>query len=400
MTETPTHGPAAATAGGRIAIAYDSCAPFTRGGAETHYRGLSEELARRGHEVSYLTSRYWEGPATLRRDGVDLVAMTRRHGSRTGNRSIIAALRYAAGLLIHLWRHGGEFDAVEVAALPPTAAIAAAIGLLPHRGTPMITDWHEVWPRRTWTEELGAAGNLGWLAELVARRLGTPVAFSDLHARRLPRPATKVPEFISITPPTGPRGRGREAVMLCVGRLVPNKRFDLVPRTLVRVRELEPDRDWRAVIVGAGSEHGRIAAEAADCGVESMVEFRSDLSPDALSELFSGSAVLFHPSRREGFGIVLLEASAHGLPTVVCPAPDNAGVELIETGMNGVVARSAATADLADAVVTAARPGAEADVLAWWEGNRPRFSAGAAADAIERISGLDVASDDGRRAAT
>ena len=371
----------------RIAIAYDSCAPFTVGGAETHYRGLSEELASRGHEVTYITSRYWHGDRELQRDGVRLLAVTRGFGSSTGNRTIIPALRYAARLFGHLLRRGGTFDVVEVAALPPTAAIAAWLGLLPHRRTLMLTDWHEVWRRGTWTEELGAAGNLGWLAELIARRLGRPVAFSQLHASRLPHGATRVPEFISVGPEgEGPAGGQREPVMLSVGRLVPNKRFDLVPPTLARLREIEPDRGWRAVIVGSGTERERIEREAAAHGDPSLVEFRSGLSARELSDLFSASSVLLHPSRREGFGIVLLEASAHGLPAVACNAPDNAGVELISEGENGVVARSADPDELARAVFAAGRPGMAEATLGWWHRNGDRFSAASAADAIERLA--------------
>ena len=100
----------------RVAFAYDVCSPYTVGGAETHYRGLTEELASRGHSVTYITSRYWDGDALQPRNGVDLRAVTRRRGPTTGNRSIAAALRYAAGLFVHLARHGGDYDVVEVAA--------------------------------------------------------------------------------------------------------------------------------------------------------------------------------------------------------------------------------------------------------------------------------------------
>ena len=45
------------------------------------------------------------------------------------------------------------------------------------------------------------------------------------------------------------------------------------------------------------------------------------------------------PSRREGYGLVVIEAAAHGTPSVVVADPDNAAVELVTEGVNGFIAR-------------------------------------------------------------
>ena len=42
-------------------------------------------------------------------------------------------------------------------------------------------------------------------------------------------------------------------------------------------------------------------------------------------------------SSREGYGMVVVEASAHATPSIVVAADDNAAVELIEDGVNGVI---------------------------------------------------------------
>ena len=44
------------------------------------------------------------------------------------------------------------------------------------------------------------------------------------------------------------------------------------------------------------------------------------------------------PSIREGYGMIVIEAAAHGVPSIVARADDNAAVELIEHGVNGFVA--------------------------------------------------------------
>ena len=57
------------------------------------------------------------------------------------------------------------------------------------------------------------------------------------------------------------------------------------------------------------------------------------------------------PSTREGYGLIVVEAAAHGVPSVVVAGPDNAAVELIEDGVNGFVAASAAPDALAEMIV-------------------------------------------------
>ena len=49
--------------------------------------------------------------------------------------------------------------------------------------------------------------------------------------------------------------------------------------------------------------------------------------------------------------MIVVEAAACGTPSILVREPDNAAVELIEEGVNGVLASSAAAADLAAAIV-------------------------------------------------
>jgi len=85
---------------------------------------------------------------------------------------------------------------------------------------------------------------------------------------------------------------------------------------------------------------------------------------------------LLHPSEREGYGLVVVEAAARGTPSVVVAAADNAAVELVEDGVNGVVAVSAAPADLAAAIVRVHEAGEalRASTREWFAGNARRLS--------------------------
>ena len=64
---------------------------------------------------------------------------------------------------------------------------------------------------------------------------------------------------------------------------------------------------------------------------------------------------LLLPSRREGYGLVVIEAAPHGTPSVVVAGEDNAAVELIADGLNGYVAPPAPRRTLAAAIVASPR---------------------------------------------
>ena len=82
------------------------------------------------------------------------------------------------------------------------------------------------------------------------------------------------------------------------------------------------------------------------------------------------------PSRREGYGLIVVESAACGTPSVLVREPDNAAVELVVDGVNGVIAASAAPGDLADAIVRvhAAGEALRASTREWFAANARRLS--------------------------
>ena len=63
-------------------------------------------------------------------------------------------------------------------------------------------------------------------------------------------------------------------------------------------------------------------------------------------------------SRREGYGLVVVEAAARGTPSVVVAGEDNAATELIEEGVNGTIAQSSNAEAIAAAIVRVHAAGA------------------------------------------
>ncbi|MGH9475465.1 MAG: glycosyltransferase family 4 protein [Terriglobales bacterium] len=112
-----------------------------------------------------------------------------------------------------------------------------------------------------------------------------------------------------------PQPANSAPVILCVAHLYPRKDIP----TLLQALALLPDQ-VRLHVVGEGPEAGRLRRLAAQLRVESRVEFLGHIArPDLLRE-YRGATVFCLPSRQEGFGIVLLEAMASGLPIVAARA--------------------------------------------------------------------------------
>jgi glycosyltransferase involved in cell wall biosynthesis len=90
------------------------------------------------------------------------------------------------------------------------------------------------------------------------------------------------------------------------------------------------------------------------------------------------------PSSREGYGLVVVEAAAAGTPSVVVRGEDNAATELIEEGVNGFVAASAAPADLAAAIerVHAGGGALRTSTAEWFARNARRLSLDASLDRV------------------
>jgi glycosyltransferase involved in cell wall biosynthesis len=111
-------------------------------------------------------------------------------------------------------------------------------------------------------------------------------------------------------------------------------------------------------------------------GLEGVVEVPGFVATEVVEDAIARALCLLLPSRREGYGLVVVEAAASGTPSVVVAGPDNAAVELVTDGRNGYVAPSADPDALAEAIVRIheAGPALRRSTEAWFESNVERFS--------------------------
>lgn len=145
---------------------------------------------------------------------------------------------------------------------------------------------------------------------------------------------------------------GNSPLMLSVGRLTRRKGLaEFVMRTLPTVVATHPDAvllvigdEAKDALHGGGEgERARILRIAAEARVEGNIRFLGRCDEDDLHAAYEASEVhvfpaLSLPGDVEGFGMVALEAAAHGLPTV---AFDTGGIsDAVKAGVTGVLVTS------------------------------------------------------------
>lgn len=319
------------SAGGGLRVLFmvtrDAHNPAAAGG-DVQCWEFARYLAAAGHQVTYLTSAF---PGGAREEWLDGIHVVRLGG--------ILSLWWRTCL--HYLRHcRGRYDVVVEegfggSRIPRFAPLYVR--------EPIVTEWHQVhhdlftaqYPRpmvplldlserftaHLHRHTLVRAGTEEWRDAFV--RLGfrrekvfvVPVSVREEWLGPLPR-GQRGPEIVWI---------GKFRRYKC-----PHHLLEALPRVLERVPEA------RLMLAGRHHDRGyeaRLAALARRLGVEGRVRFRFDLTEREKRELLLQARVLALPSAVEGFGIVVLEAGACGVPVVASSGvPEGA----VAHGYNGL----------------------------------------------------------------
>jgi glycosyltransferase involved in cell wall biosynthesis len=325
------------------------------GGAERVFALMANEMARRGHEVTLFT---WNGDGPNRgllAGNVRLVDLgLPMRGEGFGKPGTLKGLWRSARLLREL-RPDAVFSAPEFANLIIALALIAGgsrAKFFPsfHAATSL--------PSR----DFGARLAIG-LSALVAARATRAIAVSagvgrDLTARGFP--AARVAVINNPLPPALLRPVARVAsaggpVIATAGRLVAVKDH----RTLLRAFAALPGFA-RLQIFGEGPLEPELRAYAAELGIAGRVLFAGYVTDP--STCYAAADLFVLSSTSEGFGNVLIEAMAAGVPVVSTDAPHGPR-EILGDGKFGALTPVGDAGALATAMADMLRQPIARDIL-------------------------------------
>ncbi len=332
----------------KIAFVYDAVYPWVKGGAEMRNHELGTRLSAKGHEVHIFGVKWWEGEDIIDYENMTLHGVCKaRNLYVNGRRSISEALVFAINLFPELRRE--KFDLIDVSVFPYFSCFTVkAISVL--KKSPAVYTWHEVWDDY-WYEYMGKAGFFGKVIEKAVSKISDKnIAVSDWTKKRLE--TLGVPEEKITVIPNGIDLKwiseieseggltsvgldGKIYDIIFAGRLIKEKNVDVLLKAVALLKVDFPD--IRCCIVGDGPEKATLVELAKNMEVCRNVEFAGFQEYRALIGKIKASKVLVLPSSREGFGMVVIEAFACGVPVVTVRESYNAAQGLVDDGVDGFV---------------------------------------------------------------
>lgn len=186
-----------------------------------------------------------------------------------------------------------------------------------------------------------------WSKELVKniKKLDKFVVLTKSDFERWPEIPNKIviPNFISHFPNQYSSLTNKKVI--AVGRYTWQKGFDLLIDAWRVVSNNHPD--WTLHIYGLGDKDSfqKLAKEK---GIEEKVRCHS--YAEDVFEKYRDSSVFVLSSRYEGFGLVLAEAMATGLPSVAFNCPDGPS-DIITDGVDGILVENGNTQKLAEGLM-------------------------------------------------
>ncbi|OBK20364.1 glycosyltransferase family 4 protein [Mycobacterium asiaticum] len=303
------------------------------GGSETYLQRIGAQLAADGVGVTLRTARY---PGAARREVVDGVRISRAGGRYTvyiWAMLSMALARIGLGPLRHV-RPDVVVDTQN--GLPFLARLVYG-----RRAVVLVHHCH----REQWPVAGPVLSRVGWFVEsrLSPRlhRRNQYVTVSLPSARDLVALGVDdgriavVRNGLDEAPPqtlSGPRTAEPRLVVL--SRLVPHKQIEDALDAVARLRPGFPE--LQLDVVGGGWWHQRLVEHVHRLGISDAVTFHGHVDDTTKHQLLQRSWVHLLPSRKEGWGLAVVEAGQHSVPTIGYRSSGGLSDSIID-GVTGVL---------------------------------------------------------------
>lgn len=301
-----------------------------RGGAERILSFLAGAWAKRGREVTLITFDDKEAPAYPLHPAIVLKSLgvpnEEAHDPLKALSRNIRRLR----LLRRLIRHSRPDLIVSFLDFPNILTLLATRGLripliVSERANPQYVELRAIWKLLRLL--------LYPFANALVCQTGAMVAQLQ---KSIKVAGYAIPNPVELPAPwnsnTQKGGNKNSRTVIAMGRLVPQKGFDLLLEAFARVAARHPE--WSLKVLGKGALRRQLEFQAESLGLTGRVSFMGAVA-DPFPILRSADLFVFS-SRFEGFGNALTEAMACGLPVISfdCPAGP---AHIIRHGVDGLL---------------------------------------------------------------
>ncbi|MFI6871290.1 glycosyltransferase family 4 protein [Nocardia sp. NPDC050406] len=286
------------------------------GGSERYLEQVGAHLAARGVKVTLRTAGY---PGAPKREQVDGIDISRGGGRFTVYPRALAAIalgRIGVGPLKGL-RPDAVIDTQNGIPFFARAAAAAPTVVLVHHGH-----------REQWPVAGRVVGRIGWWIEsrlsprvhrgnqylTVSLPSAEELAALGVEQSRVAVVRNGAEPVPALVTPGSDATRTAHPSIVVLSRLVPHKQIE---DALTAVASLRPSIPAVHLdVIGDGWWADNLKAHAAALGISDAVTFHGHVDEQRKHELLSRAWVHALPSRKEGWGLAVIEAAQHGVPTV------------------------------------------------------------------------------------
>lgn len=323
----------------KIALIYDMIYPFNVGGGEIRNYQFARELVRRGHEVHLFGAKLWRGEDVIEKDGLVMHGVYKsRHLYKKSKRSYTEPIVFSMKLLRPLLRE--EFDIIDCTAFPYFPAFTCKLYSLLKK-KPLVLTWHEVWDDY-WKYYIGWKGIIGrYIERILSRLTKNHIVVSERTKKRLKTINENidiriVPNALELDKINKVKPSKEEFDVMYCGRLLPHKNVDVLIRAVAVLK-----KDFskiKCLVLGRGPEKEKLLALTAKLSLKKNIVFKDFVEEhEEVYSFMKSSKVFVLPSILEGFGIVVIEAMACGLPVITTSYKWNAAEDIIIENDSGYV---------------------------------------------------------------
>jgi glycosyltransferase involved in cell wall biosynthesis len=326
--------------------------PAIFGGIEYHVDELSRGLAERGHDVRVYVRNWYTDRRIKSVHGIRLI-----HLPTVRSKHLDASVH---SLLASIHSVFGGADIVHYHAIGP-----ALFSWIPRIfGKKVVCTVHRKdWQAEKWKPAARAFLKLGERASILFphRTIVVSRILQDYFREKYRKHTAYVPHGSFEIAPREPslirvkHGLKGKDYILFLGRLVPEKRVDLLIRAYRELKRTSPEIEGVKLIIAGGSSatDAHVRSLKALSEEEPDIHFVGFVSGAEKEELLTNALIFALPSSLEGFPIALLEAKSSGLFCLVSDISPHR--EAIREGRDGFFFRLGDASDLARKLLAALR---------------------------------------------